>query len=194
MNWIERFFVRAKHWQLFLLFVATLVVMEVVAFGSFSAAEKSPEAATTAMLLIAALTGLCMLCFLLWLWSVGSFLSSVVQPTLRLRTRFFLFSVVYSSVYVFGFGAIFQSINSKLFAVIIPLHLFAMYCIFYCLVFVAKNLVMAETGRRVTFYDYAGPFFLVWFYFIGVWFIQPRINRLYAGKRNAESRAEATAI
>lgn len=194
MNWIERFFVRAKHWQLFFLFVATLLVMEVVAFGSFFAAEKSPEEATTAMLLMATLTGLCMLCFLFWLWSLGSFLSSIVQPALRLRTGFFLFSVIYSSVYVFGFGAIFQSINPKLFVVIIPLHLFAMYCIFYCLVFVAKNLVMAESGRRVTFYDYAGPFFLVWFYFIGVWFIQPRINRLYAEKRNAGAGAEATAI
>ena len=194
MNWIERFFVGAKHWQLFFLFVATLVATEVVAFGSFLAAKKSPEEATTAMLLMATLTGLCMLCFLLWLWSVGSFLSSIVQPALRRRSGFFLFSVIYSSVYVFAFGAIFQSINPRLFAVIIPLHLFAMYCIFYCLVFVAKNLVMAESGKRVTFYDYAGPFFLVWFYFIGVWFIQPRINRLYAEKRDEGAAAEAPAI
>jgi len=46
--------------------------------------------------------------------------------------------------------------------------------------FASKSLVMVETGRRAKFYDYAGPFFLMWFFPIGIWFIQPRINRLYS--------------
>ena len=170
------------------------VVTEVATFGSLVAPDKSAEGATVTMLLSAALTALWMLCFLSWLWAVGSFLTTVVQPALRFKTRFLVFSVSYSSVYAFGAGMIFQSLNTTLIAVIIPLHLFAMYCIFYCLTFVAKNLVKAETGKRVTFYDYAGPFFLLWFFPIGVWFIQPRINRLYAKKHNAGASAEATAI
>jgi len=48
--------------------------------------------------------------------------------------------------------------------------------------FVSKSLVLAETGRPAVFYDYAGPFFLVWFFPIGVWIVQPRINRLYERK------------
>jgi uncharacterized RDD family membrane protein YckC len=44
---------------------------------------------------------------------------------------------------------------------------------------VSKNLVLAETSKPASFYDYAGPFFLIWFFPIGVWFTQPRINRLY---------------
>jgi hypothetical protein len=62
------------------------------------------------------------------------------------------------------------------------------------LYFVAEGLVIAETGKRVSFFDCVGPFFLIWFFVIGVWFIQPRINRLYATKRNAESATEAAAI
>jgi len=186
--------VRAKHWQIFLLFLGMFAVTEAATFGSLVAPDKSPEEVTVTMLLTAALTALWMLCFLSFLWAVGSFLATVVQPALKFKTRFLLFSVIYSSVYAFGAGMIFQSLNTTLIAVIIPLHLFAMYCIFYCLVFVAKNLVKAETGKRVTFYDYAGPFFLLWLFPIGVWFIQPRINRLYTEKRNAESAAQATAI
>jgi hypothetical protein len=91
MNWIEGFFVRAKHWQLFFLFLATFAATEFMAFGSFSAAKKSPEEATTALLLMATLTGLGVLCFLLWLWSVGSFLRSILQPAFRLRTVFSIF-------------------------------------------------------------------------------------------------------
>jgi len=48
--------------------------------------------------------------------------------------------------------------------VIVPLHFFAMFCLFYDLYFVSKSLVTAETRRPVTFYDYAGPFFLIWFF------------------------------
>jgi hypothetical protein len=32
-------------------------------------------------------------------------------------------------------------------------------------------------------------FFLIWFFPIGVWIIQPRINRLYAVKKNADPLA-----
>jgi hypothetical protein len=194
MNWIERLSVRAKHWQIFSMFLGMFVVTEAATFGSLVAPAKSPEEATVTMLLTAALTALWMLCFLSWLWAVGSFLTTVVQPALRFRTRFLLFSVIYSSVYAFGAGMIFQSLNTTLIGVVIPLRLFAMYCIFYCLVFVAKNLVMAESGKRATFYDYAGPFFLLWFFPIDVWFIQPRINRLYAEKRHAGAAPGATTI
>jgi len=55
-----------------------------------------------------------------------------------------------------------------------------MFCLFYDLYFVPKSLVTVESGKQATFYDYAGPFFLKWFFPIGIWFIQPRINRLYA--------------
>ena len=66
------------------------------------------------------------------------------------------------------------------FAVIFPLHIFSMFCIFYCLYFVAKTIKTIELQRQVTFSDFAGEFFLIWFFFIGVWILQPRINKMIA--------------
>ena len=83
--------------------------------------------------------------------------------------------------------AIFQSINPKLFVATVPLSLLAVFCMFYNLYFVAKNLVTAETGRSASFSNYAGPFFLLWFFLIGVWFIQPRINRLYTEQPSVQA-------
>jgi len=40
------------------------------------------------------------------------------------------------------------------------------------------RLVTLERRQPVTFFDYSGPFFLFWFFPIGVWFIQPRVNKL----------------
>jgi hypothetical protein len=45
---------------------------------------------------------------------------------------------------------------------------------------VSKSLVLAETGKPASFYDYAGPFFLLWFFPVGIWIVQPRVNRLYS--------------
>ena len=58
--------------------------------------------------------------------------------------------------------------------------IFGFLSMLFNLHFVSKSLALAEMQRPLSFYDYAGPFFLLWFFPIGIWFIQPRINRLYA--------------
>lgn len=67
-----------------------------------------------------------------------------------------------------------------LFAFIVPLHLFAMFCIFYSIYFVAKTFKTVELQREVRFGEFAGEFFLLWFYMIGIWIIQPKINKMVA--------------
>ena len=189
MNWIESFFVRAKHLQIFLLFVVVFAVGEFPIIGNFSAAVKPQEGYAGVLFLTQFATVVADWCFLLWLWSLGSFLDTLVRPPLRLNKKLFLFAVIYSAVDAFVTIAIFQSIDPKLLLALIVLTLPALYCIFYNLYFVAKNLVMAETSRSASFSNYAGALFLLWLFLIGAWFIQPRINRLYAEKRTAEATA-----
>ena len=71
------------------------------------------------------------------------------------------------------------SISGYIFAIILPLHLLSMFCIFYSMYFAAKTFKTAELQRKVEFGDFAGEFFLLWFYFIGIWIIQPKVNKLY---------------
>jgi hypothetical protein len=68
-----------------------------------------------------------------------------------------------------------------------------MFCLFYSVRFVSKSLTLAETCKPASFYEYAGPFFLIWFYPIGVWLVQPRVNRLYAGRSSVERSTTLTA-
>jgi hypothetical protein len=76
--------------------------------------------------------------------------------------------------------------NPAIFALIVPLHLFSMICMFYCLYFNAKALKTVEWQKPVTFKDFAGEFFLLWFFPIGVWIIQPRLNNLFGDQRGTE--------
>ena len=42
----------------------------------------------------------------------------------------------------------------------------------------AKTIKTAEQKRKLDFGDFAGEFFLMWFFMIGVWILQPKINRM----------------
>ena len=203
MSVVASFFLRAKHWQIFLLLFGLGFVGDVAAVGSnLSATAKSSEDLGKLGFPLAFMTALFMFCFLGWFWSMGSFLHSIVQPPLRLKTRFFRFALVYPGLYILVFMAFFQSTttNPALLAIFFPLHFFAMFCLFYDLYFVSKSLLLAETSKPVSFYDYAGPFFLIWFFPLGVWFIQPRINRLYGQPApslmevETETRSSALAV
>jgi hypothetical protein len=186
---IARFFLRAKHWKIFLLLFGMGFLEDVAAINSSLVHTRSLlDLWKSGFLTTAAVTALFMFCFLCWFWAMGTFLDSVLQPALRLEMKIFRLALIYPVVYLPIFMVFFLSlsVNPLLFAIIFPLHFLAMSCMFYVLYFVSKSLVLAETGKAVSFYDYAGPFFLLWFFPIGIWFTQPRINRLYAERMNSE--------
>jgi hypothetical protein len=85
----------------------------------------------------------------------------------------------------FAFGGILENgqqpsggMIGRLVGIIVPLHLFSMFCIFYCLYFVSKTFKTVELQREVSFSDFAGEFFMIWFFPIGVWIVQPKINKM----------------
>jgi len=65
-------------------------------------------------------------------------------------------------------------------AVIIPLHVFTMYCLFYVIWFIGKAIATIEQNKVVAFDNYAGNFFLLWFFPIGVWFMHPKIRKIFS--------------
>ena len=185
---ITSFFLRAKHWQIFAPLFGLYTTRMAIGMASFPTVPSSPDALGLAGFLFGTVMVAAMLCILIWFWSLGSFLSSIVRPVLRLNSAFFRFAVIYPCLYMFAFIPFFLDPrpSATWVAIIVPFHFFAMLCMFYNLYFVSKNLALAETGRAASFYDYAGPFFLIWFFPLGIWVIQPRINRLYAMQSSAE--------
>jgi hypothetical protein len=178
MTSIERLYLRARHWQIFLLLVGGMILGQMAVLNSLSMPARSPQDLDKAIGRLALLTVPFMLFFLSWFWAIGSFANSLAAHSDRPNIRMFRFALIYPAVYIVAFFVI-LSRRPDMPAVIVPFHLFAMFCMFYNLYFVAKSLALAETRRTVSFYDFSGPFFLLWFFPIGVWIIQPRINRLF---------------
>ena len=184
MNMLQAFFLRAKHWQVFLILFATLYVapfIDVTLVG-----DRSLQGLGASILAqLGVVMGLSMFGCLSWYWCIGSFLCSIVEPVLKPRMGFFNVASIYPVLYAFAVPALFLSSNS---AVILPLHLFAMVCILYDFYFVSKCLALAESGTPKSFSDFAGTFFLLWFFPIGVWIVQPKVNRIYEDRRPTTSQ------
>jgi hypothetical protein len=183
VNAISRFFLRAEHWQIFLLsFCLSFIGFMAFDMNLTNNAHHGSSGISIPMIIFLVLTMLSMYSLIAWLGSLGSFLSRIVHPSLNLKTRFFSFSLIFASVYFIFFMLFFLATDSRLFLFVAPFHLLATFCMFYLIYFVSKALVMAEAARPVSFYDHAGPFFLLWMFPLGVWVIQPRINRLFQAR------------
>ena len=144
MKKVTSFFLRAKHWQIFLLVWGAYFVAGV---GIVEDHPRIPVFSVAAMVLF-------LFSFGGWLWSMGSFLSSIAAPALRLNTHFFRFAIVFAGICVPAFLAFPANRNPMLALLIGPLFLFALFCWLYTYYFVSKNLVGVEQGRPVSRKDY----------------------------------------
>ena len=184
MNRLRHFFLHANRWQMCLLFFVVCVVAQFLGpIAIISAAPSSAAIARSQVLGVVLLAAVSGVVFLSWLWFIGSFLRSVVRPSLRPRVSFFRVAIIYPLLFIFVESALLITTGSWPFALIVPTSIFAFFCLLYDFNFVAKTLFMAETGEPPTMGDNWLTFLQLWFFPVGAWFIQPRVNRLY--KRGA---------
>ena len=184
MTW----FLRAKHWQIFILLLVVPVVFEL--FGAIAIALTHRIEAFIVCVFVVML--IAMIIQFGWFYTVGSALGEKLGSNSGMNVKRFRSFVLVPAFYITAFIllmlifmlSIFENgFPSPYFAfailIIFPLHLFSIFCIFYSIWFIAKSLKMVEKWNHVEIGDYIGDFFLVWFLVIGIWFIQPRINRLF---------------
>ncbi len=207
-------FLRAKHWQLFSLLVGLPIVFYIFMFGNMIAAAASGNVANMfgVFKFFPLLMVLVMGVQFGWFWSVGVGLQYKVPEAAAMKVKkfkiFFFIPIIYLLLlmcFVFWFFSSVDLANPQSSGLlsandptiilmpilfIMPLHLFAMFCIFYCLYFVAKTLKTVEMQKEVAFGDFVGEFFLIWFYFIGIWFVQPRINKIVEQDQNHSNTSE----
>lgn len=182
-------FLKAKHWQIFMLTLGLPIILQII-ITTMMFANEDPSLMMKIMPIISIVF---MVGFFGWFWSVAIGLQSRIPANINLNVRrfkIFLFIPIIYIILLFSFmGPSFEgafengtepsnAVIGSILGIIIPIHLFSMFCIFYCLYFVAKTFKTAELQREVTFPDFAGEFFLLWFYPIGIWIIQPKINKI----------------
>lgn len=82
-------------------------------------------------------------------------------------------------LFLFNYDTIFSFIGGAGIFVILPLHLFSMFCIFYALYYDARTIRSIELNRDPEASEYLVEMMLLWIWPVGIWILQPRINKIY---------------
>jgi hypothetical protein len=155
-----------KHWHLFLLIVLT---------GAWTSPSPTKEIINSISIITA----------LIWIYSIGFYGQAKVTelglPELNLKHFKFniiLIPVLIVLIYIISPGDdASQKFDLKT-IILIPLGLYLTYAVFQTVIFASKTLVMIEQKKTVTLNDYFITLILIGMLVVGVWIIQPKINRL----------------
>lgn len=198
-------FLKTKHWQLFLLtcglpFGFQVVVMTMM-LSDIEKMQHDPSLFIQYMQLFPILMVLFAWALMGWLWSVAMGLQAFVPQEIHVKVRkfqiFFFIPLVYMLVIFVALSTVFTSLMQTgrppmeemgtIVSIIIPLHLLSLFCMFYILYFVAKTFKTVELQRETKFADFTGEFFLLWFFPIGLWILQPKINKMVDTARHGQT-------
>ena len=172
MNVVKSLFLRAKPWQLFIVFAAIATVIFLLPSG------KNAVVSTSSMIIREIVFSTSILVVVGWFWSVGSFVSGQFPPPHRRSSLLFKVACLYTLFYIPSSVAFFP--DSEPLVTSIPQWLGVLYilCFYYIFYRICRGFAVLERGRAEFRLKYIGMFLSLWFFPVGVWIIQPRINRL----------------
>jgi len=176
---------QAKHWQLFMLTIGVPIILEIILIPFIIIGNNHMVILKIMPIMFIFFVG----GLFGWFWAIAIHLQEKLPDDLKLKVNrfktFLLIPIIYFAIFFVFLDFIMRGAiengtgpDPAVFALIIPFHLFAMFCIFYCLYFVSKIFKTVELQRKVTFSDFASEFFMIWFFPVGIWIIQPKINKM----------------
>jgi hypothetical protein len=112
--------------------------------------------------------------YFVWLYSLGAEAHGLLPLEQRIPFQRFAAALLFSICCT----VISEMSSNTIMPDAAPFNLVAMFCIFYCLYYIARSLRTAELNRKTKFKDWFVIFLGLWFFPIGVWFIQRKIRRL----------------
>lgn len=180
-------FLRAKHWQVF---IVIFIIPYSLQFLAMTITNNDQEKMMyfTPFIILVFFLGL-----FGWFWSIATGLKEKIPPGVKMKIKkfkiFLLIPMIYIPIAFKLFDFVFDSLEKSngepnglmmgiSFAIIFPLHILSIFGILYSFYYVAKTYKTSELQREVSFSDFAGDFFLLLFFPIGVWIIQPNINKM----------------
>ncbi|MBN9296553.1 MAG: hypothetical protein J0I41_06050 [Filimonas sp.] len=133
-----------------------------------------------------------MLGWLAWMYSTGVLLHrKLLETGLHMKLSLFKGFLLTPCIYFLGLlmyavfdkqsGSNQRTPPEELFLFAVGLGcFFCIYCILYSFYFIAKCLKSIQYKRIASFKEYAGLFFLFWVLPVGIWILQPKINKIFS--------------
>jgi len=168
-------FLSLKHWQAFFIIIIGLFIQNLTI-------TSNPTASWICTIVGAVI-------YSSWPIVVGNELNYLLPKRVTLNFSFFLINVFIWLVVLIGAFVFVGEGETLTFTGLSALpFLYAFFAYFYCLAFPAKALKSIELNREANIGEYIGDFFLILFLPIGIWFLQPRLNKVVMIKREEMKR------
>jgi len=185
-------FLKAKHWQVFTISFALPIILMFILIDSHINQISDIDLATQSITELKVYIDLVMIFYSIllysWFWSIYFGLQPKIPSRIKFKTNnfkiFFFIFLTYIIIFyllfhnILGFNSYAKLIKTNLVFILLPLHLFSIFCMFYIFYFTAKVFKTAELQRQVSFSEFSNDFFLFWVSPIGVWTLQPKINKM----------------
>lgn len=204
---MKDFFLGAAHWKVFLATAGIPIIIQIIAQGASYSINPAINQSTLnpeevlGFVKVFMLAYFGVLIFFLyaqftWLWQVSTSFQVLLPEgeslNLRIFKMLFTLPLIAMVVMAYAFYNVFEMIQSQEFDFVSFGLIFLMATIMfptvlYLMYVPAKTIKSAEAGAKLKFGEFAGEFFLVVFFFIGVFALQPRVNALYAKLKGEES-------
>ncbi len=178
-----------KHWKLFIILI-TLIFSNVL-FSKFNL-----EIGSITSLHISTLIALIYIVILfLLVLNIGLFTNRITENPYKFSNGLIIFSTICC---IIGYSELNLSrlyLNSKTTPTTLTfvLPLFTIFGIIYTFYNIPKSLKSIELGRKAVFKEYIIDSILLFALPIGIWFIQPRINKLNKVAENMNTKKTTTA-
>jgi MFS family permease len=178
--------IELKHWQLFLIIVG--IPLLVMLLEGFTYQETEGEAFTISAVLRLAMV-IPFLTFYFWLWSCGYLLNEKIKDSLNTHSSYFSLAVgtsAFATFFLTVYGALlgnrgqeYAEFNTMTYIGFGLVVFIALFTFLMAASFLAKTLVRAEREAHVKSADYYSEFIMILVFPIGIWMLQPRIQKAY---------------
>lgn len=177
-----------KHWQLFLPLLGLPFLIHInFIYGYLTREPESEQYSelvkyTIAVILISIyiFSGL-----MLWFRMISVDLQVYLPNELRLNVKkfkaFFTIPIVYALFFlIFLLYLVVGQYepNTNLLLILTAIHLFSTFCYLYIIYFASKTIKTIEENRKVKFKEFQTDFILMCLFPIGIWILQPRVNKI----------------
>lgn len=160
MNWI----LKIKHWQIFLL-LFPFMIMASIEFG-----ENSGN------LYLINLAGIIII--LLWSFILTDELIKIVSKEFNLKTNFYYFNAILTLVTIISISIIYEGEEAEFSGIYALIGMYIFYAYLQSFGFAGRIIKSMELNRKSKKRESIGYFFLLALFPIGIWFLQPKINKL----------------
>ncbi len=160
-------FLRSRPWVIFLVLVLPALVTSFIPLENMSKSS------------VMMLSAIEFLIFCGWLYYLGMALSKALPTAMIVNIQIFRVAALLPLAFILVLTLLLDPVvHFDLFMIGILASILSML---YCLKTIAQLISSCEKNAAVAFADYAGYFFLLWFFPVGIWFVQPRIQKILSG-------------